>query len=206
MRRWPALRAWVAARASQQVPRAAAPARPSRDLRRTACRRCRGSYALHHVRTPQGDAGLWRIAGLAAAGRAGANPRSGPRPRSSSTMTRMASSIRAAAGANDPSSIGLSTDTTAENYMEPVGFGPRAADRGVALDARRFRQFAPATTPSDPLPGTRFGVMEPNISPWRRAVSGDLTSMFDFSQNGDGRRRRRRRCAGRCASRLPQRS
>jgi phospholipase C len=27
---------------------------------------------------------------------------------------------------------------------------------------------------------TRFGVMEPNISPWRRAVCGDLTSAFDF--------------------------
>ena len=27
----------------------------------------------------------------------------------------------------------------------------------------------------------RFGVMEPNISPWRRAVTGDLTSMFDFA-------------------------
>jgi len=26
----------------------------------------------------------------------------------------------------------------------------------------------------------RFGVREPNISPWRRAVCGDLTSMFDF--------------------------
>jgi phospholipase C len=26
----------------------------------------------------------------------------------------------------------------------------------------------------------RFGVMEPNISPWRRAVLGDLTSAFDF--------------------------
>jgi phospholipase C len=28
----------------------------------------------------------------------------------------------------------------------------------------------------------RFGVMEPNISPWRRAVCGDLTSAFDFAQ------------------------
>ncbi|MEW1780330.1 phosphocholine-specific phospholipase C [Streptomyces sp. NPDC086777] len=28
----------------------------------------------------------------------------------------------------------------------------------------------------------RFGVHEPNISPWRRAVSGDLTSAFDFSR------------------------
>lgn len=26
----------------------------------------------------------------------------------------------------------------------------------------------------------RFGVAEPNISPWRRAVCGDLTSVFDF--------------------------
>ena len=27
----------------------------------------------------------------------------------------------------------------------------------------------------------RFGVMEPNITPWRRAVTGDLTTMFDFA-------------------------
>ncbi|HMU79646.1 MAG TPA: hypothetical protein PKC57_05255, partial [Microthrixaceae bacterium] len=26
----------------------------------------------------------------------------------------------------------------------------------------------------------RFGVVEPNIGPWRRAVMGDLTSAFDF--------------------------
>ncbi len=31
----------------------------------------------------------------------------------------------------------------------------------------------------------RFGVMEPNISPWRRAVCGDLTSVFDFQGAGD---------------------
>ncbi|GAA2925625.1 hypothetical protein GCM10020221_21990 [Streptomyces thioluteus] len=28
----------------------------------------------------------------------------------------------------------------------------------------------------------RFGVREPNVSPWRRAVCGDLTSAFDFSR------------------------
>ncbi|MEU2426734.1 phosphocholine-specific phospholipase C [Streptomyces sp. NPDC007851] len=28
----------------------------------------------------------------------------------------------------------------------------------------------------------RFGVHEPNISPWRRAVTGDLTAAFDFSR------------------------
>jgi len=28
---------------------------------------------------------------------------------------------------------------------------------------------------------TRFGVKEPNISPWRRAICGDLTAAFDFA-------------------------
>jgi phospholipase C len=32
----------------------------------------------------------------------------------------------------------------------------------------------------------RFGVFEPNISPWRRAVVGDLTSMFDFANPNQG--------------------
>jgi phospholipase C len=32
----------------------------------------------------------------------------------------------------------------------------------------------------------RFGVMEPNISAWRRAVCGDLTSAFDFAQPNAG--------------------
>lgn len=30
----------------------------------------------------------------------------------------------------------------------------------------------------------RFGVAEPNISPWRRAVCGDLTGCFDFTNRG----------------------
>jgi phospholipase C len=33
----------------------------------------------------------------------------------------------------------------------------------------------------------RFGVMEPNISAWRRAVCGDLTSAFDFAHPDRGR-------------------
>ncbi len=32
----------------------------------------------------------------------------------------------------------------------------------------------------------RFGVVEPNITPWHRAVAGDLTSCFDFAQARDG--------------------
>jgi phospholipase C len=31
----------------------------------------------------------------------------------------------------------------------------------------------------------RFGVMEPNITPWRRAVAGDLTSAFNFDSPND---------------------
>jgi phospholipase C len=31
----------------------------------------------------------------------------------------------------------------------------------------------------------RFGVDEPNITPWRRAVAGDLTSAFDFASASD---------------------
>jgi phospholipase C len=31
----------------------------------------------------------------------------------------------------------------------------------------------------------RFGVQEPNISPWRRAVVGDLTSVFNFANPND---------------------
>jgi phospholipase C len=31
----------------------------------------------------------------------------------------------------------------------------------------------------------RFGVEEPNITPWRRAVCGDLTSAFDFESTSD---------------------
>jgi phospholipase C len=32
---------------------------------------------------------------------------------------------------------------------------------------------------------TRFGVMEPNISAWRRAVCGDMTSAFNFANPND---------------------
>lgn len=35
----------------------------------------------------------------------------------------------------------------------------------------------------------RFGVQEPNISPWRRAVCGDLTSAFDFKRPNGTRAR-----------------
>ncbi|HXC54425.1 MAG TPA: phospholipase C, phosphocholine-specific [Rhizomicrobium sp.] len=86
-------------------------------------------------------------------------------------------------------SIGLSsTDTRAENYLwEPVGFGPRVPlivvspwTRGGFVNS----QLCDHTSVLRFLE-KRFGVAEPNISPWRRAVSGDLTSMFDFTQGRD---------------------
>lgn len=88
-------------------------------------------------------------------------------------------------------SIGQSTaDTRAENYFwEPVGFGPRVPliivspwTRGGYVNS----ELSDHTSVIRFLE-QRFGVMEPNISPWRRAVAGDLTSMFDFAQADDSR-------------------
>jgi phospholipase C len=85
-------------------------------------------------------------------------------------------------------SIGRSSvATTGENYFwEPVGFGPRVPlivvspwTRGGFVNS----QLSDHTSVIRFLE-QRFGVMEPNITPWRRAVSGDLTSMFDFAQGG----------------------
>jgi phospholipase C len=74
---------------------------------------------------------------------------------------------------------------TGEIYKgEPVGLGPRVPlmivspwTRGGFVNS----QLADHTSVIRFLEA-RFGVMEPQISPWRRAVCGDLTSMFDFSQ------------------------
>ncbi|HXA38905.1 MAG TPA: phospholipase C, phosphocholine-specific [Phenylobacterium sp.] len=73
--------------------------------------------------------------------------------------------------------------TDHEDYHgEPVGLGPRVPMIVVSpwskggyvsselLDHTSVIRFLEA----------RFGVMEPHISPWRRAVCGDLTGLFDF--------------------------
>ena len=83
--------------------------------------------------------------------------------------------------------MGASTvPTTGEIYHGvPFGFGPRVPMIVVSpwtvggfvnsevFDHTSVIRFLEA----------RFGVMEPNISPWRRAVAGDLTSAFDFTHN-----------------------
>ncbi len=82
--------------------------------------------------------------------------------------------------------MGASTvDTRGEAYRrEPVGFGPRVPlivvspwTRGGFVNS----ELSDHTSVIRFLE-KRFGVMEPNTSPWRRAVAGDLTSMFDFTQ------------------------
>ena len=64
----------------------------------------------------------------------------------------------------------------------PYGLGPRVPlyaispwSRGGFVDSQVFDH-----TSVIQFLEKRFGVMEPNIAPWRRAVCGDLTSCFDF--------------------------
>ncbi|TYK52654.1 phosphocholine-specific phospholipase C [Actinomadura decatromicini] len=90
-----------------------------------------------------------------------------------------------------PGTASASTAETATEYFPggggyvagPYGLGPRVPTFVVSpwskggwvcsqtFDHTSILQFMER----------RFGVREPNISPWRRAVCGDLTSAFDFS-------------------------
>jgi len=76
-------------------------------------------------------------------------------------------------------------DVAGESYgPEPVGLGPRVPmlaispwSRGGWVNSQVFDH-----TSIIRFLETRFGVMEPNITQWRRSVCGDLTSVFDFEQ------------------------
>ncbi len=70
----------------------------------------------------------------------------------------------------------------------PYGLGPRVPmlvispwSRGGWVDSEVFDHTSVIR-----FLEARFGVVEPNISPWRRAVCGDLTSAFDFRQPNRG--------------------
>ncbi|WP_115717369.1 phosphocholine-specific phospholipase C [Gallaecimonas mangrovi] len=73
---------------------------------------------------------------------------------------------------------------TGESYHgEAVGFGPRVPmmvispwSRGGWVNSQLFDHTSVLRFLEQ-----RFGVGEPNISPWRRAVAGDLTSALDFA-------------------------
>ena len=80
--------------------------------------------------------------------------------------------------------MGVSTvETTGESYdAQPVGLGPRVPmiavspwSKGGWVNSQVFYHTSVIR-----FLEARFGVHEPNISPWRRAVCGDLTSVFDF--------------------------
>ncbi len=81
--------------------------------------------------------------------------------------------------------LGKSTvDAAGEVYHgEPVGLGPRVPaivispwTKGGYVNSQVFDHTSVIR-----FMETRFGVAEPNISRWRRAVTGDLTSVFDFA-------------------------
>ena len=84
--------------------------------------------------------------------------------------------------------LGKSTvEATHEVYHgEPVGYGPRVPlivvspwTKGGWVNSQRFDHTSVLR-----FLEARFGVAEPHITPWRRAVSGDLTSVFDFAGTG----------------------
>jgi phospholipase C len=81
--------------------------------------------------------------------------------------------------------LGQSTvDTAGEVYRGvPVGLGPRVPlivvspwTKGGWVNSQTFDHTSVIR-----FLEARFGVAEPNITPWRRAVTGDLTSVFDFA-------------------------
>jgi phospholipase C len=82
-------------------------------------------------------------------------------------------------------------DVRSETYQgEPVGLGPRVPmmvispwTRGGWVNGQLFDHTSVLR-----FLERRFGVAEPNISPWRRAVCGDLTSVFDFDVTEKDRR------------------
>ncbi|AQS89508.1 phospholipase C, phosphocholine-specific [Neoasaia chiangmaiensis] len=81
---------------------------------------------------------------------------------------------------------GASTVSTAGEVYHgvPVGLGPRVPaivvspwTKGGWVNSQVFDHTSVLR-----FLEARFGVAAPNITPWRRAVSGDLTSVFDFAQ------------------------
>jgi phospholipase C len=104
------------------------------------------------------------------------------------------------------SDIGASTVSMAgEDYHGvPFGFGPRVPmlvispwSVGGFVNSELFDHTSVLR-----FLETRFGVAAPNISAWRRAIAGDLTSTFDFSQEslpplpeaGDAMKRAEKQC------------
>lgn len=80
-----------------------------------------------------------------------------------------------------------SRDDNVSGTTRPWGLGPRVPmyvvspwSRGGWVNSEIFDH-----TSVGQFLEKRFGITIPGISPWHRAVCGDLTSCFDFTQSGD---------------------
>ena len=95
------------------------------------------------------------------------------------------------AGASTVSTLGeyhefasLEPSESASLMHRPYGLGPRVPmyvispwSRGGWVNSQVFDHTSVIR-----FMERRFGVMEPNLTPWRRAVCGDLTGAFDFTR------------------------
>ena len=85
--------------------------------------------------------------------------------------------------------LGLSTvDTSSENYNgEPLGLGIRVPLLVVSPWTKGGWVCSEVFDHTSVIRFLEkcFNVYEPNISPWRRAICGDLTSMFNFKTPDD---------------------
>ncbi len=93
------------------------------------------------------------------------------------------SSVATTGEYHDVASSGDATIDLPDYRGRPYGLGPRVPlyvvspwSRGGWVDSQTFDHTSVIR-----FLETRFGVPEPNISPWRRAMCGDLTSAFDFA-------------------------
>lgn len=82
-----------------------------------------------------------------------------------------------------------SRDDVISGHLRPFGLGPRVPmyvvspwSKGGWVNSEVFDH-----TSVGQFLEKRFGVTVPAISPWHRAVCGDMTSCFDFSRDGDAR-------------------
>lgn len=86
---------------------------------------------------------------------------------------------------------GLSTVSTAgeieSSSQLPIGLGHRVPLLAISPWSKGGKVSAEVFDHTSVLRflERRFGVVESNISPWRRAVCGDLTSLFDFKGQSD---------------------
>ncbi|MEF7616095.1 phospholipase C, phosphocholine-specific [Aquincola sp. MAHUQ-54] len=97
------------------------------------------------------------------------------------------------AGASTVSTLGeyhesqAGANPTAQYLHRPYGMGPRVPmyvvspwSKGGWVNSQVFDHTSPLR-----FIEARFGIVETNITPWRRAVAGDLTSAFNFKNPND---------------------